>query len=129
MQIDISNGTMPTRGSPGAAGYDLYSPVDGEYTVGIHMIPLGFKLRIPIGYYVQLKSRSSLALKGMQVIAGVIDEDYHKEIILAFECSKPMTIQKGQRIAQMIVRRYAAPVLVEAKIQDTERGGFGSTGK
>ena len=128
MLVELTNGFLPRRATVGSAAYDVYATENMPCNPGIHTMNLGFKVQIPNGHFLLLKSRSSLALKGMQVIAGVIDEDYRKEIVLAFELSSPMIFKRGDRIAQMILIKYYAPDLVEGKVSENGRGGFGSTG-
>jgi len=126
---------LPTRGSGGAVGYDLYSteeliiPISHRALVGT-----GIAMVLPPGVYGRVAPRSGLSVKhGVHVGAGVIDPDYTGEVkVLLFNHGDaPLTIKKGDRIAQLILERCETPEIVEiGKIQETERGdgGFGSTG-
>ncbi|NRA96796.1 MAG: dUTP diphosphatase [Planctomycetes bacterium] len=130
---------LPDYATPGSAGADLCAAIDEP--VGVHMgavslIPTGLKLAIPEGYEVQVRPRSGLALKaGLTLVnaPGTIDSDYRGEVSVIVTCvtEEPCIINRGDRIAQMIVapvsqaRWVAVPTLPE-----TERGagGFGHTG-
>ena len=101
------------------------------------MVPTGLFVELPEGFEMQIRPRSGLAAKhGITVLTspGTIDADYRGEIkvILVNLRSPPITIEPGERIAQMIVARYEQVEwqAVES-LSETERGagGFGSTGK
>ena len=131
-----SDAKLPTRGSPGAAGYDLYSPESGViHQMERVLIPLHLSIQLPVGTYGQIAPRSGLALKhGIQVGAGIIDEDYRGNVgVLLFNMSdKTFVYQKGDRIAQLIVKSYESPEMVQVdQLVDSVRGhgGFGSSGK
>jgi dUTP pyrophosphatase len=127
----------PKRGSSGAVGYDLTSVE--QVTIEPHrwaMIPTGITIRMPEGVYGRVAPRSGLALKnGIHVGAGVIDPDYTGEIkvILLNMDNKSFQVDKGSRIAQLILEKCEVPDIaevVEFSNVYTERGdqGFGSTG-
>ena len=127
----------PKRGSEGAVGYDLTS-VD-QVTIEPYrwdMVPIGITIRMPTGVYGRVAPRSGLALKnGIHVGAGVIDPDYTGEVkVILFNMdSKPFHIDKGWRIAQLILEKCETPdvaEVIEFNNIDTERGdqGFGSSG-
>jgi len=101
-----------------------------------HAVATGFKVAIPVGYEIQVRPRSGLALKhGITVpnTPGTIDSDYRGElkVIMINHGSDPFPIRRGDRIAQLVP---AAVTLAEfdevAELCETERGagGFGSTG-
>jgi dUTP pyrophosphatase len=126
---------LPTRGSDGAAGYDLYS------TENVVILPnkratvgTGLSIEIPDGTYARIAPRSGLAVKnGIQVGAGVVDGDYRGEVrvVLFNHDEKPYVIKPGYRIAQLILERCMTPPVIEIdSVTDTNRGvgGFGSTG-
>ncbi|CAH2274373.1 deoxyuridine 5 -triphosphate nucleotidohydrolase-like [Pelobates cultripes] len=124
----------PYRGSPAAAGLDLYALEAIVIAPGqVKMIPTGIGCKILEGHYGQLATRSSFALKGAVVIGGVIDSDYQGEIkILMINLGpNPLIIAKGERAAQMLL----IPIYLlelregEAPTELTVRGdkGFGST--
>lgn len=134
------NAILPTYGSAGAAGADLYALPEGEpvvidpgKTVFIHT---GLTMAIPEGYVGLIFARSGLASKRGLAPAnkvGVIDSDYRGEFMVALHNHGdiPQTVEPGDRVAQFVV----VPVMtadfreVDA-LDDTERGegGFGSTG-
>eukprot|EP01120_Amphizonella_sp_Union-15-10_P000134 TRINITY_DN10163_c0_g1_i2.p1 TRINITY_DN10163_c0_g1~~TRINITY_DN10163_c0_g1_i2.p1 ORF type:complete len:133 (-),score=34.83 TRINITY_DN10163_c0_g1_i2:3-401(-) len=93
-------------------------------------------LEIPEGHYGRIASRSSLALKHLNVGGGVIDSDYRGNlgVILFNHGDKPFTISRGDRIAQLILEKISTPEVFvvgdEESLEETQRGenGFGSTG-
>ena len=129
---------IPTRGSEKAAGYDLYSTKD-ETIMPHETVKIGTGLAIqpPEGYFGAIFARSGLATKfGINLGNGVavIDEDYTGEYIVALhnDSCDPVSIKKGDRIAQLVFLPYIDAEFNEVKeLNDTERGngGFGSTGK
>ncbi len=134
------NATIPTYGSSGAAGADLYACLTEEITIAPNQtvfIPTGIAMAIPKGYAGLIYARSGMACKRDLAPAnkvGVIDSDYRGEIIVALHNhgTQPQTVSHAERIAQMVI----APVLMEEydlvdDLDDTDRGsgGFGSTGK
>jgi dUTP pyrophosphatase len=125
--------------SSAAAGFDICAAVEhslllqpGERAA----VPTGLAMAVPVGSEIQVRPRSGLALRhGITVInsPGTIDADYRGEvkILLANLGSEPFTIERGMRIAQLVVARVAAVEVSEVQVlEDTERGqgGFGSTG-
>lgn len=131
------NAKIPTRGSVHAAGLDLYALEDGSVTQGeVVKVKTGVAAYFPKGYYGKIEARSGLAVNyGISCEAGVIDEDYTGEIIVAISRVKKdyYSFKAGDRIAQLIVQAYSPcmPVEVDEFPAETERGagGFGSTGK
>lgn len=139
---------IPTKGSPYAAGYDLYacgyegSMTDGtDWSVFVNpgdkiKINTGIAIAIPDGYFGGIYARSGLACKNGLAPAnkvGIIDEDYRGELIVCLynQSSVPQKISKGDRIAQLIIQPYIGVTWNEVDdLDDTERGtgGFGSTG-
>jgi dUTP pyrophosphatase len=131
-----SDAILPTRGSIGAVGYDLYSNYDGVIPTSERMlISTGIAVVLPKGVYGRVAPRSGLAVKhGVQVGAGVIDPDYTGEVkvVLFNHGEKDFEVKKGDRIAQLVLEKCETPLIEEISIvDDTERGsgGFGSTGK
>ncbi|QHF16180.1 polyprotein [Camellia lemon glow virus] len=124
---------IPRRRTVGAAGYDLVSIADYDIPRKVRKAcSTGIAFQIPSGFYGQILSRSSLALKGIDVVGGVIDSDYRGEIlvILANNGRKNYTIKAGDRIAQIIFIPCANLDFEETEaLANTERGsqGFGST--
>lgn len=132
---------LPKYETAQSAGMDLYAALaDGEaITLGAlerAMIPTGLAMALPGGYEAQVRPRSGLAAKnGVSVLntPGTIDADYRGEVkvILVNLSNESFTIERGMRIAQMII----APVTQGAwavvdDLDETARGagGFGSTG-
>ena len=136
---------LPSYETPGAAGADIRANLpEAERAAGITLqpmqrliVPTGFRVEIPMGYEMQIRPRSGLALKhGITLpnTPGTIDSDYRGPLGVALVNlgEAPFTVQHGDRIAQMIV----APVVqarfaVVEHLSETERGegGFGSTGR
>jgi len=126
---------LPTRGSAGAAGLDLYAV---ERIVlepgGRAAVRTGLAVAIPRGFYGRVAPRSGLAVRhGIDVLAGVIDSDYRGEILCALvnHGDAPFEIEPGARIAQFIIEAIATPEPAWADdLEETQRGagGFGSTG-
>ena len=126
---------LPIRGSGGAVGYDLHS-MDTLVIPPAHraLVATGIAIAFPSGVYGRIAPRSGLTLKhGIQVGAGVVDPDYTGEIkvILFNHGHANFTINKGDRIAQLILERCETPEVEEVgAVEETGRGagGFGSTG-
>ncbi len=143
MEIKIkklkNDAVIPTKGSPFAAGSDLYSAendlvIEAGKTA---MIGTGLAMEIPEGYAGLVYARSGLACKEGLAPAnkvGVIDSDYRGEIKVALHnhSSERKTVKKGERIAQIVITPFLAADFCEAEqLNQTVRGegGFGSTGK
>tara|TARA_Y100000389_G_scaffold68608_2_gene65092 strand:- start:12465 stop:12890 length:426 start_codon:yes stop_codon:yes gene_type:complete len=128
---------VPTRGSDGAVGYDLYSSEDAVVPnqAGRALVGTGITVVLPPGVYGRVAPRSGLAVKHcINVGAGVIDPDYTGEIkvVLFNHGLNDFEIKKGDRIAQLVLERCETPPIEEINIvEDTDRGsgGFGSTGQ
>ena len=128
--------TCPAKGTPEAAGYDLYSIEEGEIPPQERkMLDTGIQMEIPKGYYGRIAPRSGLALKnGIDVMAGVIDSDYRNNIKCILLNTDKNNIYKyniGDKIAQIIIEKHYDICFVDSEmLEKTERsGGFGSTGK
>ncbi len=130
---------LPAYATHGAAGMDVAAAVDRSVILGAGerlAIPTGFAMAVPAGYEAQIRPRSGLALKHGVTVAnapGTIDSDYRGEvaILLVNLGAQDFTIERGMRIAQMVVApvTQVTPVATES-LPDTGRGdgGFGSTG-
>ncbi|MCB1530046.1 MAG: dUTP diphosphatase [Rhodospirillales bacterium] len=130
---------LPTYATEDSAGMDLSAALDEAIEIAPGqraLVPTGLSISLPPGYEAQIRPRSGLALKhGITVLnaPGTIDADYRGEIkvILANLGSEDFTIERGMRIAQMVVARHANVEwnIVES-LEETDRGtgGFGSTG-
>ena len=131
---------LPTRGTPDAAGLDLYA----SQGVVIHpqnrvLVATGIAAAIPVGYYGRVAPRSGLAVKhGINVLAGVIDCDYRGEIKVLLHNTQnfgDFHIRPGDRIAQLIIEEILMPDVEEVasleELGTTGRGdkGYGSTGR
>jgi dUTP pyrophosphatase len=132
----VPHAVLPTRGTPGAAGYDLYS-TDNYVVFPGHrvVVSTGISVQLPSGTYGRIAPRSGLAVKhGLDTLAGVIDPDYAGEVkvvLVNTDMRIPFVIKPGYRIAQLILEKYEQADVVEVgSVADTERGadGFGSTG-
>ncbi len=132
--------TLPTYGSTGAAGADLYACLDEVVTIPAGetaFIPTGIALEVPVGCAGLIYARSGLACKKGLAPAnkvGVIDSDYRGEILVALHNhgKESRTVENGERIAQMLITPVLTPAYVEVEsLSDTARsgGGFGSTGR
>lgn len=135
-----SGATIPTMGSKFAAGADLYSAEDADVVIGsgeTKFIGTGLAMEIPEGYVGLVYARSGLACKRGLAPAnkvGVVDSDYRGEIKVALHNhgKEAQTVEKGERIAQMVIAPYLSVNYEEAdELSETERGegGFGSTGR
>lgn len=130
------NAVVPSRATPGAAGYDLTAALESPVIIverGRAVIPIGWKISVPPGTYGRIAPRSGLTVKqGLDIGAGVIDSDYRGEVqVVVFNHgSAPVAITSGQKIAQLILEVITTPEVVERSLDDTARGhnGFGSTG-
>ena len=131
---------IPTYGSVGSAGGDLYSAEENEVVVAPNqtvLIGTGLAVEIPDGYVGLVYARSGLATKSGLAPAnkvGVIDSDYRGEVKVALynHSTEVRTIAKGERVAQMVIAPYLKVEYEEVcDLTDTSRGegGFGSTGK
>lgn len=138
----LTNGTgldLPAYATEHSAGMDLAAAVAGPVVLepgARALIPTGFALALPAGYEAQVRPRSGLALRhGIGVLnsPGTIDADYRGEVgvILINHGDKPFTVERGMRIAQLVVAPYTRVAwnLAES-LEGSARGigGFGSTG-
>lgn len=122
-----------------SAGVDLHAAVDAETVIAAgswKLVPTGFAVAIPEGYEGQVRPRSGLALKhgiGLLNSPGTIDSDYRGEIgVILFNFSdKPFIIQRGDRVAQLVLSKIEKARFITVDVlSDTARGpgGFGHTG-
>lgn len=130
---------LPTYATAGSAGMDIYAALDEPMDIApgaVSLVPTGIAIALPEGYEAQIRSRSGLAARyGVFALnsPGTVDCDYRGEIrvILANFGSTPFRIQRGDRIAQVVVARYETVQWQEMEsLDETKRGegGFGSTG-
>ena len=130
---------LPHYATPDSAGMDLLSAESGDVTLASGaraMIATGIAIALPTGFEAQVRPRSGLAAKHGVTVAnspGTIDADYRGEIkvILINLGDAPVTLSRGDRIAQMIIAPVVQATWNEVpSLNDTDRGagGFGSTG-
>lgn len=130
---------LPSAASAGSAGLDLLAAVDETQVLRPGerlLVPTGLVLEIPPGFEGQVRPRSGLAWKHGVTLAnppGTIDSDYRGEVkvLLIHLGEAPLTISRGDRVAQLVVARVESVQWEEAKeLGETGRGegGFGSTG-
>ncbi len=132
--------SLPKYETIGSSGMDLTANIDNYIEIQpgkSAIIPTGLSISIPKNYEVQIRPRSGLAAKQQITVLntpGTIDSDYRGEIkiILINHGDKKFKVEKGLRIAQMVVCPVIQAEIIEVnELEDTKRGqgGFGSTGK
>lgn len=141
MEIKIkkmhADAKLPSYGHPGDAGLDLYSR---EETLVVNpgerkLFSVGFALEFPHGYMAIVKDKSSLSVKnGLHAIGGIFDAGFRGEynVCLANLSNESTTIEKGQKVAQLLIVPVIEATLTEVEeLGDSSRGlgQFGSTGK
>ena len=129
---------LPSYATPASAGLDLRAAIANPIELapgGRALIPTGIRIALTADHEAQVRPRSGLALKqGLTVLnaPGTIDADYRGEIsvILINHSSEPAAINRGDRIAQLVVAPITRIVWREEALDKTVRGtgGFGSTG-
>lgn len=137
--INKSGNPLPEYATALAAGMDVRA--DNAEPIVLRpleraLVPTGLYLEIPAGYEVQVRPRSGLAIKkGITVLnsPGTVDADYRGElrVILVNLSGEDFTVEKGERIAQIVLAAHAKIEWEEVgELEESERGagGFGSTG-
>jgi dUTP pyrophosphatase len=130
---------LPERATAHAAGFDLRAAVTAPMVVdpgARALVPTGVAIAVPPGYEGQVRPRSGLALKsGITLLnaPGTIDADYRGEVgvIVVNHGKDPVTIARGDRIAQLVIQKLADVTLESVdELPETSRGagGFGHTG-
>jgi dUTP pyrophosphatase len=129
---------LPARSHPGDAGVDLMAATDVDLAPGARaVVPTGVAIALPDGYAAFVHPRSGLAARhGVTLVnaPGTVDAGYRGEIRVTLLNTDPATavsFQRGDRIAQLVIQRVAAPVFHEVdSLPGSARGenGFGSTG-
>lgn len=138
--INQSNNPLPEYATLGSSGMDIRANLEEPMVLepsARALVPTGLFVEIPLGYEIQIRPRSGLAIKqGITCLntPGTIDADYRGEIkvILINLSSEPQTLQPGDRIAQMVLQKVEQIQWVpatELASSDRGAGGFGSTGK
>lgn len=128
----------PAYAHPGDAGADLRSAIDLTLAPGERMlVPTGVGIALPEGYVALVHPRSGLAARhGLSIVntPGTVDAGYRGEIkvlLINTDATEPVTLHRGDRIAQLVVQRVERAVFVEVDaLPDSARGagGYGSTG-
>lgn len=132
---------LPAYATAGAAGMDLHAALSAPLVLKPgerSLVPTGIAIALPQGYEAQVRPRSGLALRlglGMVNAPGTIDSDYRGEIgaLLINWGTEPITLHRGDRIAQLVVAPVARVLWEDSgdrELADTARsaGGFGHTG-
>lgn len=130
---------LPRFAKPGDAGADLYARIDLTIAPGERaLMPTGVAIALPPGFAAFIHPRSGLALRdGLSMVnaPGTIDASYRGEIqviLINMDLKKPITITRGDRIAQLVIQRIEqVRFVLVTHLPGTDRGagGFGSTGK
>lgn len=131
--------SLPTYETDGSSGLDVRAAVTADLVIAPGeraLIPTGFAVAIPGGYEIQVRPRSGLAVKQGLTLPnspGTIDSDYRGEVKIAMINlgHEPVTVKRGDRIAQIVVAPVIRAILtVVSELDDTGRGsgGFGHTG-
>lgn len=132
---------IPSYAHDSDAGFDFHSIKDYKIEPGqLVLVRTGLKMAIPDGYEIQIRPRSGLSLKTSLRVAnspGTIDSGYRGEIKVILEntgagCAEWVKIEKGQRIAQGVLKKAPQANFKEVEsLEESERGegGFGSSGK
>ncbi len=130
---------LPSRATPHSSGYDIRSAeADFRLSPGeIRAVSTGLTMELPAGVECQVRPRSGLAVRHGITLPnspGTIDPDYRGEVKVLMQNTgpSPVTIRRGDRIAQLVFARFETPEVVEAEdLSRTGRGqgGFGSTGR
>nr|DAX02270.1 MAG TPA: dUTPase [Caudoviricetes sp.] len=131
------NAKMPTQGTAGAAGFDLYAAEEFDVTIFEEQtvrIQTGLAFEIPEGYVGVVYSRSSTALKGLIITPLLVDADYRGPVYVTVKnaSGRPYVLRNGDRIAQMRIEELVPTEFEWAdELSETERGagGYGSTGR
>ena len=127
-----ANALLPRKANPSDACYDLFAPAPFRLAPGHReALGLGLALQIEEGWEAQIRGRSGLAKRGLEVHFGTIDHLYRLEVkVLIYNASQqPWEIQSGDRIAQLKMERVWDVEIKEARVSPSERGGLGSTGR
>jgi dUTP pyrophosphatase len=132
--------TLPAYMTEGSVGMDLCADIRTRLQLAPMeriLIPTGIAIALPQGFEAQIRPRSGLALKqGLTLVnsPGTIDSDYRGEIqVIAINFGKePIIIERGQRIAQMVIQRVVRAQwreVEELPLSERQQGGFGHTDK
>ena len=128
---------LPKHQTNGSCGIDLYAAIQDSIVLRpmeSALLPTGLAFELPLGNEAQIRPRSSLSKKSILIYFGTCDEDYRGEYFVALQnlSKTDFKIERGDRLAQMVIAQYAHIELEEvAELRATSRGdkGFGSTGR
>lgn len=135
--------TIPTKAFPTDAGYDLYAVEDVFLRVNqTTLVKTGIAVNLPEGYVLEIKDRSSMALKGLRTGAGIVDSYYQGDLsVVLHNLNNDVDhdvfgyagyqIRQGDRIAQFVITKVESPRLYQDSLfPESRRGqsGFGSSG-
>ena len=131
---------LPRYMTAQSAGMDICAALENDLVLApgrIYLVPTAFAMALPEGFEAQIRPRSGLAVKyGIGIInaPGTIDADYRGEVKIALINlgQEPVTLKRGDRIAQMVIQQVCrARVNLVHHLDDTDRsaGGFGHTGR
>jgi len=126
---------LPLYHHKGDAGLDIFSSADCVLQAGeVKPVPTGIRVAVPEGYVGLVWDKSGISLRGVHRLAGVIDSGYRGEVrvVMVNLGKEPFVIEKGMKIAQLLVQPITEVKVIEAEeLESTSRGeeGFGSTGK
>ena len=140
LSTDFDDIPMPEYATLGSAGMDIRAAIKDEIAIepnSISLVPTNLSVEIPIGYEIQVRPRSGLAANhgiGILNSPGTIDSDYRGEIkiIMINLGNEKFTIERGDRIAQLVVSKvFTANLIQSDDLNHSQRGkgGFGHTGK
>ena len=127
---------LPSYATGGAAGMDLLAAVPGPLVIGPGaraLVPTGLRMALPPGHELQARPRSGLALRHGIVLPnspGTIDEDYRGElqVIVLNAGAKPFTVERGMRIAQVVLAPVTRAAWREVEALPDRAGGAGGLG-
>lgn len=135
VQLLHSDARAPTYAHPGDAGMDLFAVSDVTLAPGKRtQVGTGVAFALPEGYVGLIWDKSGLSQKqGLKTLGGVVDAGFRGEVMVGLVnlSDTPYTIERGHKVAQMLVQKIEAPEIVTVDSLDTTArgtGGFGSTG-
>ncbi|MBN1970546.1 MAG: dUTP diphosphatase [Candidatus Delongbacteria bacterium] len=130
-----SDAIVPSKKSKDDAAWDIYASKDTVIINGKSgIVETGIAIEYPEGFWGQIEGRSGLASRGIFPVGGIIDNGYRGEhkIIMINLSGEDYVVSKGDRIAQLVLRKHFHGDMVEvSELSETTRGtnGFGSSGK
>ncbi len=135
VKILSGQGKIPIKGSPNAAGYDLFAAEDRIIQPSSReIIHTDIAIELPLGTYGRIAPRSGLSItQSLDIGAGVIDPDFRGNlgVVLINSGPRPFFVKRGYKIAQLILEEIRdAKIVVTETLTDTKRdqGSYGSTG-